>query len=35
AFSSDAEPYGVIVKLFDDNYDTDKWIDEVLLGIHR
>lgn len=35
AFSSDAEPYGVIVKLFDDNYDTDKWIEEVLSGIHR
>ena len=35
AFSSDAEPYGVIVKLFDDNYSTDKWIDEVLSGIHR
>lgn len=35
AFSSDAEPYGVIVRLFDDNYSTDKWIDEVLSGIHR
>lgn len=35
AFSSDAEPYGVIVKLFDDNYNTDKWIEEVLSGIHR
>ena len=35
AFSSDAEPYGVIVRLFDDNYNTDKWIDEVLSGIHR
>ncbi len=35
AFSSDAEPYGVIVKLFDDNYDTDKWIEEVLSGIQR
>ena len=35
AFSSDAEPYGVIVKLFDDNYNTDMWIEEVLSGIHR
>ena len=34
AFSSDAEPYGVIVRLFDDNYNTDKWIEEVLSGIH-
>lgn len=35
AFSSDAEPYGVIIRLFDDNYNTDKWIEEVLSGIHR
>lgn len=35
AFSSDAEPYGVIVRLFDDNYNTDKWIEEVLSGIQR
>lgn len=35
AFSSDAEPYGVVVRLFDDNYNTDKWIEEVLSGIHR
>lgn len=35
AFSSDAEPYGVIVKLFDDTYNTDKWIEEVLSGINR
>ena len=35
AFSSDAEPYGVIIRLFDDNYGTDKWIEEVLSGIHR
>lgn len=35
AFSSDAEPYGVIIQLFDDNYNTDKWIEEVLSGIHR
>lgn len=35
AFSSDAEPYGVIVRLFDDTYNTDKWIDEVLSGINR
>lgn len=35
AFSSDAEPYGVIIRLFDDNYNTDKWIEEVLSGIQR
>ncbi|MDO4518877.1 MAG: phosphate propanoyltransferase [Eubacteriales bacterium] len=35
AFSSDAEPYGVIIKLFDDNYNTDMWIEEVLSGINR
>ena len=35
AFSSDAEPYGVIIRLFDDNYSTDKWIEESLSGIHR
>ena len=35
AFSSDAEPYGVVVKFFDDNYSTDKWIEDVLSGIHR
>lgn len=35
AFSSDAEPYGVIIKLFGDNYNTDKWIEEVLSGIER
>lgn len=35
AFSSDAEPYGVIIQLFDDNYNTDKWIEEVLSGIRR
>ena len=35
AFSSGAEPYGVIIRLFDDNYSTDKWIEEVLSGIHR
>ncbi|MBQ8305620.1 MAG: phosphate propanoyltransferase [Blautia sp.] len=35
AFSSDAEPYGVIVQLFGDNYDTHKWIEEELSGIHR
>lgn len=35
AFSSDAEPYGVIIQLFGDNYNTDKWIDEVLSGINR
>lgn len=35
AFSSDAEPYGVIVKFFDGNYNTDKWIEDVLSGIDR
>ena len=35
AFSSDAEPYGVVVKFFDDIYSTDKWIEDVLSGIHR
>ena len=35
AFSSDAEPYGVVVKFFDDNYSTNKWIEDVLSGIHR
>lgn len=35
AFSSDADPYGVIVRFFDDNYSTDKWIDDVLSGINR
>ncbi len=35
AFSSDAEPYGVIIKLFDENYNTEKWIEEVLSGIRR
>lgn len=35
AFSSDAEPYGVIVRLFDQNFNTDKWIEDVLSGIHR
>lgn len=35
AFSSDAEPYGVIIQLFGDRYNIDKWIDEELSGIHR
>ena len=35
AFSSDRDPYGVIVKFFDDNYNTDKWIEDVLSGINR
>lgn len=35
AFSSDAEPYGVIVRLFDSNFSTDKWIEDVLSGVHR
>lgn len=35
AFSSDRDPYGVIVKFFDHNYNTDKWIEDVLSGINR
>ena len=35
AFSNEKEPYGVIVKFFDDNYITDKWIEDVLSGINR
>ena len=35
AFQSDHDPYGVIVKLFDENYNTDMWIEEVLSGIVR
>ena len=35
SFSSEAEPYGVIVKLFGDGYNTHKWIEEELSGIHR
>ena len=35
AFSSDADPFGVIVKLFDENYNTDLWIEELLSGISR
>ena len=35
AFCSDAEPYGVIVKFFDSNFNTDKWIEDELSGIRR
>lgn len=35
AFSSDAEPYGVIIKLFDDSYNINMWMDELLSGIVR
>lgn len=35
AFSSDAEPYGVIIKLFDDSYNIHMWMDELLSGIER
>lgn len=35
AFSSDAEPYGVIIQLFGDGYNTNMWIEEILSGIHR
>lgn len=33
AFNSDTEPYGVIVKFFDSNFNTDKWIEDELSGI--
>ena len=35
AFSSDAEPYGVIIKLFDESYNIHMWMDELLSGIVR
>ncbi len=36
AFAADAEPYGVIVKIFDtESYSVDKWMEEVLRGINR
>lgn len=36
AFASDAEPYGVIVKIFDtESYSVDQWMEEVLRGINR
>ena len=35
AFNSDTEPYGVIVKFFDSNFNTDKWIEDELSGIRR
>ena len=36
AFAGDADPYGVIVKIFDtETYSVDKWMDEVLRGINR
>lgn len=36
AFACQDEPYGVIVKLFDsDSYTVDRWMEEVLRGIHR
>ena len=36
AFASDAEPFGVVLKLFDSKrYSMDKWINEVLEGIKR
>lgn len=36
AFSSDSDPYGIIVKLFDDkNYDLLMWMDELENGIYR
>ena len=35
AFNSDTEPYGVIVKFFDSNFNADKWIEDELSGIRR
>ena len=36
AFAGDADPYGVIVKIFDtESYSVDKWMEEVLRGINR
>ena len=36
AFANEEEPYGVIIKLFDnDTYDVNEWIDEILSGIQR
>ncbi|MDD3404419.1 MAG: phosphate propanoyltransferase [Hespellia sp.] len=36
AFASDAEPFGVLLKLFDSKqYSMDKWVNEVLEGIKR
>lgn len=35
AFSYDTEPYGVIIKLFDADYNLHKWMDELLSGIRR
>ncbi len=36
AFAGDAEPYGVIVKIFDtESYSVDQWMEEVLRGINR
>lgn len=36
AFACDAEPYGVILKLFDGNaYNLHMWADELLQGIQR
>ena len=35
SFNSDTEPYGVIVRFFDSNFNTDKWIEDELSGIRR
>lgn len=35
AFSSDGEPYGVIIQLFDESYNIHMWMDELLSGIVR
>lgn len=36
AVANEASPYGVIVKLFDNNtYTVDMWLEELLMGISR
>lgn len=35
AFLGEGEPYGVIIKLFDDSYNIHMWMDELLSGIVR
>lgn len=36
SFASGEEPFGVVIKLFNDNtFQIDEWIDEILSGIQR
>ena len=36
AVANETNPYGVIVKLFDNNtYTVDMWLEELLMGISR